>query len=91
MSIIEMKTVKTDIKIKDVFFRDEKVFFSLEDRREIGAPVEWYPRLYKASKEALLDFSISPGGYGVHWNKVDEDLSAYGMLTHDQKNNTQSL
>jgi hypothetical protein len=75
----ELKTVKTNIKIKDVFFRDEKVFFSLEDG-EIGAPLEWYPRLYHASQEELLDFSISPGGYGVHWKRVDEDLSAHGIL-----------
>lgn len=86
-----MKTVKTDIKIRDVFFRDEKVFFSLEDGREVGAPLEWYPRLNKASKEELLDYSISPGGYGVHWNQIDEDLSAYGMLKHDHEKNTQSL
>lgn len=86
-----LKTVKTDIKIKNVFFRDGKVFFSLEDGREIGAPLEWNPKLYNASKEELLDFSISPGGYGVHWNKVDEDLSAYGMLTYNREKNTQSL
>ncbi|NJW53094.1 DUF2442 domain-containing protein [Salinimicrobium oceani] len=86
-----MKTVKTDIKIKEVLFRDEKVFFSLEDGREIGAPLRWYPKLYNATEEELLDYTISPGGYGVHWTKVDEDLSAYGMLTLDQKTNTQSL
>lgn len=86
-----MKTVKTDINIRDVFFRDEKVFFSLEDGREIGAPPGWYPRLSKASKEELLDYSISPGGYGVHWNRVDEDLSAYGMLAHDQEHNIKPL
>ncbi len=87
MSFTEMKTVNTDIKIKKVFFRDEKVFFSLEDGREIGAPLQWFPKLYEATEEALQDFSISPGGYGVHWNQVDEDLSAYGMLAHnlDQK------
>jgi hypothetical protein len=66
-----LKTVKTDIIIGDVFFGDVKVFFCLEDGREIGAPLEWYPKLYKASKEELLDYSISPGGYGVHWNRVD--------------------
>ncbi|MHA6278618.1 DUF2442 domain-containing protein [Salinimicrobium sp. CAU 1759] len=86
-----MKTVKTDIKIKEVLFRDEKVFFSLEDGREIGAPLKWYPKLDNATEEELLDYTISPGGYGVHWNRVDEDLSAYGMLTLDQKTNTQSL
>ncbi|MGB7785237.1 MAG: DUF2442 domain-containing protein [Salinimicrobium sp.] len=86
-----MKTVKTDIKIKEVFFRDEKVFFSLEDGREIGAPLQWFPKLYEATAEELQDFSISPGGYGVHWNKVDEDLSAYGMLTYDLDKKPQSL
>ena len=91
MSFTEMKTFKTDIKIKEVFFRDKKVFFSLEDGREIGAPLEWFPKLNTASTEELLDFSISPGGYGVHWNKVDEDLSAYGMLSHNQEKSTQSL
>jgi len=40
-----LKKVKTDIKIEDVFFRDEKVFFSLEDGREIDALLEWYPIL----------------------------------------------
>lgn len=86
----KLKTVKTDINIKDVSFRKGKVFFSLEDGN-IDAPLEWYRGLYEASKEELLDFSISPGGYGVHWNRVDEDLSVYGMLAHDQVNNTQSL
>ncbi len=86
-----LKTVKTDIKIRDVFFRDGKVFFSLEDGREIGAPLECYPKLCRTSKEELLDFSISPGGYGVHWNRVDKYLSAYGMLSHDQEKNTQLL
>ena len=73
-----------NIKIKKVFFRDEKIFFSLEDEREIGSPLTWYPKLNNASEEELLDYSIFPGGYGVPWNKVDGDLSAYGMLNHNR-------
>ncbi len=91
MNFTGMKTVKTDIKIKEVLFRDEKIFFSLEDGREIGAPLKWYPKLYNATEEELQDYKISPGGYGVHWNKVDEDLSAYGMLTLNQEINSQLL
>lgn len=86
-----MNTIELKTKIKKVFFRDEKIFLSLEDGREIGAPLEWYPKLYRASEEELLDYTLSPGGYGVHWNKVDEDLSAYGMLYHDQNKNSTSL
>ena len=66
------------------------MFFLLEDGREIGTPLKGFPRLYNASEEELLDYSISPGGYGVHWNQVDEDLSAYGMLNYSQEHNTKS-
>lgn len=75
-----MKTVDLQIEIQKVFFREDKIFFSLKDGREIGVPLSWYPKLEKASKKELLDYTISPGGYGVHWNLIDEDLSAYGML-----------
>jgi hypothetical protein len=84
-----MKTGNSYIKIKNVFFRDEKIFFSLEDGREIGSPLKWYPKLYEASEDELKDFSVSPGGYGVHWNQLDEDLSAYGMLHLEQDQNIQ--
>jgi hypothetical protein len=36
----------------------------------------------KLPRIELLDYSTSPGDYGVHYNRVDEDLSAYGMSTH---------
>lgn len=82
-----MKELDSHIKIKAVSFRNEKLFFSLEDGREIGVPLQWYPKLYAASKEELMDFSISPSGYGVHWKQLDEDISAFGMLYHDQEKN----
>ncbi|CAL68568.1 DUF2442 domain-containing protein [Christiangramia forsetii] len=82
--------VDSNIKINKVFFRDEKVFFDLEDGREIGAPLKWYPKLLNASEKERLNFSISPSGYGVHWKELDEDLSAYGMLHYNQELNTQS-
>jgi len=86
-----MNLTEAHIKINEVKFREGKVFFLLEDGREIGAPLKWYPKLNQASEDELLDFEISPGGYGVHWNKVDEDLSAYGMLNYSQEKNTKSV
>lgn len=84
------ETKKSIIQIKKVSFRDEKKFFSLEDRRKIGSPLKWHPKLYPASEEELMGYSISLGRYGVHWNKVDEDLSSYGMLNHNRDSNTMS-
>lgn len=80
-----METVDFQIGIQKVFFRENKVFFSLKDGREIGILLSWYPKLEKASEKELLDYTISPGGYGVHWNLIDEDLSAYGMLQTNQQ------
>lgn len=66
--------------ITGVDFKEGKVVFSLQDGREIGLPLSSFPRLEKASMEELMDFTISPSGYGVHWNQLDEDLSASGMM-----------
>jgi hypothetical protein len=37
-------------------------------------------KLWKASDQELNDFKISPSGYGIHWNQLDEDLSVNGLL-----------
>lgn len=66
----------------------KKKFFSLEDRRKIGSHLKWQPKLFLASEEELMGYSISPGRYGVHWNKVDKDLSSYGMPNHNRDSNT---
>jgi hypothetical protein len=33
-----------------------------------------------ASKAQRETFEISPGGYGIHWPLIDEDLSIDGLL-----------
>lgn len=36
--------------------------------------------LAAASKAERKTFDISPGGYGIHWPLIDEDLSIDGLL-----------
>ncbi len=36
--------------------------------------------LANASQAARENFVVSPGGYGIHWPDVDEDLSVNGLL-----------
>lgn len=38
------------------------------------------PLLKNASDEELAEFEVSPSGYGLHWPKVDEDVSIDGLL-----------
>lgn len=37
-------------------------------------------KLSKATDMELNDYRISPSGYGIHWNQLDEDLSVNGLL-----------
>jgi len=86
-----MNLTEAHIKISEVKFRDEKIFFLFEDGREIGASLKWYPELYQASIEEFLEYTISSRGYGVHFNKVDENLSAYGMLSYTLRKKTKTV
>lgn len=38
------------------------------------------PLLSEATDEELQEFELSPSGYGIHWPRVDEDISIDGLL-----------
>jgi Protein of unknown function (DUF2442) len=43
-----------------------------------------HKRLAAATEQERLAAELSPGGYGIHWPLIDEDLSVNGLLkTHD--------
>ena len=42
-------------------------------------------KLANASEKERNDFKISPSGYGIHWQLLDEDLSINGMLKSSRK------
>ena len=52
----------------------------LEDGRTVSVPLEWFPKLRDASPDALGDWRLVGRGVGIHWPKLDEDLSVRGLL-----------
>ena len=38
------------------------------------------PKLAAATAEQRRQANLSPGGYGIHWPLIDEDLSISGLL-----------
>lgn len=67
-------------RIRSVEVSETAITASLVDGRIISIPLSWSWRLERATPEQRARFEISPGGYGVHWPDVDEDISAHGML-----------
>jgi hypothetical protein len=69
-----------DERIADVEITDELLSVRLMDGRIISVPLSWYPRLANASPAQRSNWRISGGGYGLHWEDIDEDLSTEGLL-----------
>ena len=72
--------VRTDERVKDVRFSDDCISVDLMDGRTIIVPLVWSPRLLKATKEQREKWEVCGGGYGLHWEEIDEDLNTEGML-----------
>jgi len=69
MSILENK-------IK-VWFEKNHICITMPSVGNKSHPLSWFPKLLNASEEERNDFSLSP--FGIHWQKIDEDLSFEGF------------
>ena len=61
-----------------VEFTASELVVTLRDGRTIATPLDWYPRLLRASAAERANYEIMP--MGIHWPDIDEDLSIVGML-----------
>jgi len=52
----------------------------LEDGRQLGVPFAYFSRLAKATAAQRKKFSISGSGVGLHWDRIDEDISVPALL-----------
>jgi hypothetical protein len=67
-----------DLQARAVEFTATELVVTLVDGRKIATPLDWYPRLQRASAKERATFEILP--MGIHWPDLDEDLGIAGML-----------
>ena len=75
-----MNILVTDAQAKAVRFDSSTMWIDLEDGRQLGVPLAYFPRLLNATSEQLEKFTISGGGTGLHWDDLDEDISVHSLL-----------
>jgi hypothetical protein len=63
-----------DLRARAVEFTATDLVVTLVDGRKIATPLDWYPRLRRASADQRANFEIMP--MGIHW----PDLGIAGML-----------
>jgi len=64
----------------DLWFTGEMLHVRLEDGREVGVPLDWFPRLEAASGEERDHWRLIGHGVGIHWEDIDEDISVIKLI-----------
>ncbi len=66
--------------INNVIVTDDSLIVELDDGRTVSVPLAWYPRLLYASMEERNIWRLVGKGEGIHWEAIDEDISAEGLI-----------
>ncbi len=80
MSTLTVKTVETFIT--NIWFDELMLHARLLDGREIGVPLDWFPKLRDANNEQRNKWRLIGKGTGIHWEEIDEDISVESLLSY---------
>jgi hypothetical protein len=75
-----MSTLNSRILIKTVDFSDTKMYIELNTNRILAVPYTYTERLSNATKEELQEYRLIANGIGIHFDKIDEDISLEGII-----------
>jgi hypothetical protein len=73
--------MEAELKIKKLWFSDNKIFILTEDDRELWQSLLWYNRLQNATDAQRNNYNTSYSG--IHWPDVDEDISFESFFYDD--------
>jgi len=79
-----MQTTKPIIA-ESIETTDQELVIHLADR-EVRVPWDrCSDRLAGATPQQRAEAELSPGGYGIHWASIDEDLAVGGLISENQE------
>jgi hypothetical protein len=73
-------SIDKEPKASQLKFSEDSLIVDLTDGRTITVPLEWFPKLRDASDKDKNSWRFIGQGLGIHWDKLDEDLSVKGLL-----------
>ncbi|MCA1839120.1 MAG: DUF2442 domain-containing protein [Actinobacteria bacterium] len=68
------------VEAQSVKFTEDSLVVDLVDGRTISVPISWYPRLVYGTPQERAEWELIGRGSGIHWPKLDEDVSIDGIL-----------
>ena len=85
MNVLTKKSITMEnqtLIIESLAFEKEHIFFTLSDRRIVGIPIDWIPEFKQAKEEEISSWRFIENGGGIHWPKLDVDISAGSLLLY---------
>jgi hypothetical protein len=70
----------TELLIKQISFSDDAMTATFNEGSSVSVPLSQFQRLNAAPREERNHWELIGGGEGVHWAKIDEDLSVENIL-----------
>ena len=64
----------------NVVVTDDTLTVDLSDGRTMSVPLAWHPRLVHGTPEERAAWRLIGRGEGIHWSKLDEDISVEGLI-----------
>ena len=64
----------------DVRVTEDTLSVDFSDGRTVSVPLGWYPRIEHASPQERTNWRLIGNGIGIHWERIDEDISVEGLL-----------
>jgi hypothetical protein len=68
------------ITITSVEFNEDNIIVEMSNGKIIETPINSYPNLSKGTQNQINNYEIKGNGRWIHWEELDEDLSAEGFL-----------
>jgi len=78
------------VRVTTLAVSDELLTAELSDGRTISAPLSWYPRLCHGTAEEREDWRLIGGGRGIHWPRLDEDISVENLVLGQASSESQT-
>ena len=88
---MSISTVEMDIPdAVSVEISDDAITLELSDARSISVPLTWYPRLLHGLPEERNAWRLIGNGQGIHWDRLDEDVSVESLLAGRRSGESQA-
>lgn len=68
------------IAITSVRFDTNNIIVEMSNGKTMATPINSCPNLSKGTQNQINSYEIKAGGRWIHWQELDEDLSAEGFL-----------